>query len=453
MSFLSQLASKKVLVVGGGKTGIAVAQFLETQDVDFKIIDEEVIDHAKYIPMDSNPSGFDLAITSPGWRKDHPVIEKLRLAGTSISSELDFAWQIKAEVNPDQAWVAITGTNGKTTTVQMAQSIFDQSTIKAIACGNVGLPAIAAVSSNEKYELLILELSSFQIDWSELPRFKAAAILNIAEDHIDWHGSFSNYAAAKLKVLSQSEIAILNLGDPEVVLRASSYSGRKIFYGLDTPQAGEIGLVEELLVDRAFVVNPESAESFGELLDVKPTVPHNVSNAMAAAGLALALGVPHPIIKEGLVQFKLDSHRLQEVAVINEITWINDSKATNPHAAAAALSSYESIIWIAGGLAKGAKMEKLIQEYGKRIKEVILIGADRELIADAIVKYFPQLPLHRVDGDSGAQVMSEVVSLAARLATAGDTVLLAPACASMDQFTSYAERGDLFAKAVLGIGG
>jgi UDP-N-acetylmuramoylalanine--D-glutamate ligase len=448
MSYLSELKKKRILVVGAGKTGEALAEFLSSQNIDFQLLDEKEDLESKFKVISEPEGKYELAIVSPGWRRDNQIIEAIISSGTELISEIDFAWLVKSELNPDQSWVAVTGTNGKTTTVQMAEAIFSKSGISAVACGNVGLPAITAVSSMERFNTLILELSSFQIYWSELPRFKACAILNIAEDHIDWHGSFNEYANAKLKLLTMSECAILNLSDPEIILRATSFSGKKIFYGLDTPQAGEIGLVEELLVDRAFVVDPNAAESFAELSDIKPTVPHNVSNAMAAAGISLAVGIAHPVVKEGLQSFTLDSHRLQEIAKINDVLWVNDSKATNPHAAAAALGSFESVIWIAGGLAKGAKMENLVQKYAKRIKGAILIGTDRGLIESALIKHAPQVPIHKVDSEEKSELMAKVVAKAQEIASAGDVVLLAPACASMDQFKSYAERGDLFTRAV-----
>jgi UDP-N-acetylmuramoylalanine--D-glutamate ligase len=451
MSFLKGLESKRVLILGAGKTGAAVAEFLGSRGIEFQILDEKVDTENKYKVISKPEGRYDLAIVSPGWRKDHHFILELSTNATEIISEIDFAWLVKSELNPAQNWVAVTGTNGKTTTVQMAEAIFFNSELKSVACGNVGLPAITAVASPESYRTLILELSSFQIDWSELPKFKACAILNIAEDHLDWHGNFNNYANAKLKLLTMSECAILNLSDPEIILRTAGFTGKKIFYGLDTPQIGEIGLVEELLVDRAFVINPNEAESFAEISDIKPMAPHNVSNAMAAAGIALAMGIPHPVVKTGLQSFTLDSHRLQEVAKIKDVLWVNDSKATNPHAAAAALGSFESVIWIAGGLAKGAKMENLVQKYVKRVKSAILIGADRDLIESALTKYGPTIPIYKIDGNEKVELMAKVVAKASEIATPGDVVLLAPACASMDQFKSYAERGELFTKAVAAI--
>ena len=331
----------------------------------------------------------------------------------------------------------------------MLESIISKSDLKGIACGNVGFTVIDAVTNSEKFDVLAIELSSFQIEWSDLPRFAAAAILNISDDHIDWHGSFDSYANAKIKLLTQSEVAILNLSDPEIALRTSALNMRKVYYGLDVPQPGELGLVEEVLVDRAFVSSPNSAEVIAELMDIKPAVPHNVSNALAAAGIARVLGISHPVITKGLQDFKLDHHRLELVKTQNGIDWVNDSKATNPHAASAALSSYLSVIWIAGGLAKGAKMVDLVHRNLSRIKAAILIGEDRELIASELKKQAPHVELIYLDKTgSSEEFMDSIIIRAKEIATEGDTVLLAPACASMDQFKSYSHRGELFAAAV-----
>jgi len=451
MSYIAELKSKNILIVGGGTTGKAISNYLTGLGANFSIFDEnsttnpelevvkEILDYAIY----------DLAIVSPGWRQDHSVISNLQSNGVEVISELDFAWTLKSELSPNQTWLAVTGTNGKTTTIQMLESILISAGVSGIACGNVGTTVVEAVTSGKNFDVLALELSSFQISWSSLPEYKAVAILNIAPDHIDWHGSFDEYANAKIKLLTQTKVALLNLNDPEIILRGASWSGRKIFFGFDTPQAGEIGLVEELLIDRAFVTSTESAEVIAELDDVKPAVPHNVSNAMAAAGLALAIGIGHPQVKTGIANFKLDKHRLQTVLSQDGITWVNDSKATNPHAATAALLSHLSNIWIAGGLAKGAKMDDLVRRTASRIKAAIIIGKDGEEIASTLEKFAPEVKIYRIaKSDNPNDLMDQVVSRAKEIAVLGDTVLLAPACASMDQFKSYAHRGDLFSQSV-----
>ena len=444
MSYLQGLANQKIAVLGAGVTGTAVLDFLVTRGINADIFDEKV-PNAKRNVEDS----YDLAIVSPGWRLDNPLVVALQSVGCELLSEIDFAWKVKEEIAPDQKWIALTGTNGKTTTIQMVQSIFDYSSLSGIACGNVGEPVISVLNSGDSYDYLALELSSFQLEWSQYAKYEAVALLNIAPDHIDWHGSFDQYAAAKLRLLDASEIAVINGEDSESVLRASAWSGRKIFYFLDTPQPGELGLVENLLIDRAFGGDPSVAHDFAQLSDIRPTVPHNVSNAMAAAGLALAIGITHDEIREGLQNFTLDRHRLEVVVEEDGIAWVNDSKATNPHAAAAALMSQISSIWIAGGLAKGAAMNPLIERCASRIKAAILIGQDAPIIATALSKEAPHIPYYLMpySGDS-QELMREVVEKARELAVAGDTVLLAPACASMDQFKDYADRGEKFVAAV-----
>lgn len=444
MSFLASLLTKKLAIVGAGVTGSAVRDFLSARGIFADLFDERASGALRNVE-----AKYDLAIISPGWRRDHPVIHTLRESGCELISELDFSWQVKEEISPDQKWIALTGTNGKTTTIQMVQSIFDHSTKTGVACGNLGQPVISVLGSGESYDFLALELSSFQLEWSDRPRYEAAALLNIAPDHIDWHGSFEQYALSKLKLLDASAIAIINGEDSESVLRSTTFSGRKIFYFLTTPEAGELGVVENLLIDRAFTSDPTQAVDFAELSDIHPTVPHNVSNAMAAAGLALAIGITHDEIRAGLKNFTLDRHRLELVLERDGISWVNDSKATNPHAAAAALLSHISSIWIAGGLAKGAAMGPLIQRCAPRLKAALLIGQDATLIATALSKHAPQIPYFILpfNGDS-ADLMRDVVARAKELAVSGDTVLLAPACASMDQFKDYADRGEKFGAAV-----
>jgi len=356
---------------------------------------------------------------------------------------------------PSQKWIAVTGTNGKTTTVEMTAAILKTAGIKATACGNVGDTVIDAIDRDDAYEVLVLELSSFQLHWARQAQFQAAAILNIADDHLDWHGSFEAYADAKFSILDRAEVAILNADEGAVVTRANHFKGRKVFFSIDTPAPGEIGVVEELLVDRAFVTDPAEAAMICELADIVPTVPHNVSNALAAAGLARAIDVPHEHIQKALQAFRPGRHRIETIHTAAGITWIDDSKATNPHATAASLMSHLSVVWIAGGLAKGADMDSLIQRCASRIKVAILIGEDRGLIETALIKHAPTIPRILIDapkdytrgGDSNS-LMESIVAAASQHALTGDAVLLAPACASMDQFISYADRGDRFAQAV-----
>ena len=445
MNFVQSLAGKNCLVIGAGVTGMACQEALVNFGANSKLFDEKVKAGADIV--NEIPSGVELAIISPGWRDDHLVISKLRSDGVEILSEIDFAWQVKQVLAPSQKWIALTGTNGKTTTIKMVESIFKAAKINGAACGNVGETVVAAVCAKKPLDYLAIELSSFQIHWSNLPKYESVAVLNIAEDHIDWHGSFEAYAQAKLKLLKYSNKVILNKSDSELSHRTSS--DLITWFSLDTPNAGELGVVENLLIDRAFSASPSQANEIAELVDITPTVPHNVLNALAAAALALSIGIKYEDIKIGLKNFSPDHHRMELVLSKNEINWIDDSKATNPHAAAASLLSNFKVIWIAGGLAKGASMSDLVKRCASRIKAVILIGEDRELIAKAIEEYSPKIEVVRVNQLSDAKtLMNDVVSAAIKLAQPGDTVLLAPACASMDQFDSYVQRGQLFAQAV-----
>jgi UDP-N-acetylmuramoylalanine--D-glutamate ligase len=448
-----QIVDQRFLILGAGVTGSAVANALKSRGGVVTITDDNSDVAVK--PESIALSNFDAVVISPGWRQDHPLVRKVLASNLQLLNEIDLAWQLRTEIAPSQKWLALTGTNGKTTTVEMAAKILQTAGLNAVACGNVGDTVIEAVDRKDAYDYLVLELSSFQLHWAKQAQFVSAAILNIADDHLDWHGTFDAYADAKFSILDRTELAVLNADDPEVVTRANRFSGRKVFFSLDTPGPGEIGVVEELLVDRAFVADPLEAEMICELKDITPTVPHNVSNALAAAALARTVNVSHEHIQKALQEFKPGRHRIETVYESDSISWVDDSKATNPHAAAASLMSHLSVVWIAGGLAKGADMSSVVQRCKTRIKSAILIGTDRQLIADALHQHAPDIPIIFIDppadyvrGGVSNSLMEAVVSQAATLVAPGDTVLMAPACASMDQFISYADRGDRFAAAV-----
>jgi UDP-N-acetylmuramoylalanine--D-glutamate ligase len=458
VSVTSLYSQKRIYILGAGVTGLACAHSLKSRDAIVTLIDDSKTQADGFEVMAASAVsvlGCDFLLISPGWKESHPLIIEAKKNGVELLNEIDLAWQIRQERSPGQKWIALTGTNGKTTTVEMTAAALRAGGMHAVACGNVGKTVIECVDSNENFDALVVELSSFQLHWLKSAEFLACAILNIADDHTDWHGSFDLYARAKISILDKSLTAILNGDDQEVVSRTSHWNGRKVFYSLDTPKPGEIGLVEELLVDRAFVPDPQEASMIAELIEIKPTVPHNVSNSLAAAGLARTLGVPHEKIREALAQFSPGRHRIEVIAEKDGITWIDDSKATNPHAAEASILSALSVIWLAGGLAKGADVASLIAKVHPRIKKVITFGADRKLFTTAFAEQAPHIqvleiepPADYVRGGESNSFMEEIVSQAQSFATAGDTVLLAPACASMDQFISYADRGDRFAEAI-----
>lgn len=444
MQFASKFAGKRVLILGAGVTGRAVAKLLEELGATIKIADQNPPpDFASHPITDLDNLDYELAVVSPGWKPDHPLISALNSKGVTLTSEIDLAWDFRNLHKPNQKWIAITGTNGKTTTTELTALMLNAAGISAKACGNVGTTVIESVWDDHAYDVLVIEISSFQIHWLNQARFEAIAILNIADDHTDWHGSFAAYTAAKIKLLQFTDLAVINAQDSHLVAATKDFKGRKVFFTLDTPISGQVGLVENLLVDRAFTVNSNEAGAICELSQVRPTVPHSVANTLAAAALARSLGADYEGIQSAVEKFTPGRHRIELILEKDGVRWINDSKATNPHAAQAALYSNENSIWIAGGLAKGANFQELITKCAKRIKYALLIGSDRDLIATELEKNGIQH--FRVDGEP---LMEQVVLKAKALASPGDTVLLAPACASMDQFKNYSDRGDQFADAV-----
>ena len=452
----SNFHGQKILIAGGGVTGTSIASFLSSRGATVVIADEntKIVSKFPVLKPDTVEIGeFSAVVVSPGWNQNHPLLRAAKSAGLEFLNEIDIAWNLAQEVAPHQKWLALTGTNGKTTTVEMAAAMLQSAGLKAIACGNVGDTVIDAVNDKSGFDYLILELSSFQLHWLRHARFVSVAILNIADDHLDWHGSFDAYCQAKLSLLDHTEIAIINGDDDAILQGVSAWDGRKIFFSLNTPGPGELGVVENLLIDRAFVSDPQEASMIAEITDIQPTLPHSVSNALAAAGLARSVGVSYEDIQNALIDFHPGRHRIELIHSGGGISWINDSKATNPHAAQASILSHLSVVWIAGGLAKGADMNSLVERTKDRIKAVILIGQDRDLIEAAFNRFAPSTLLIKVDtnmakGEVSNELMEKVVVAAQALAVSGDTVLMAPACASMDQFVSYADRGDRFTAAV-----
>ncbi|MFC0556008.1 UDP-N-acetylmuramoyl-L-alanine--D-glutamate ligase [Planotetraspora thailandica] len=393
------------------------------------------------------PQGASLVVTSPGWRPDHPLLVAAADAGIPVIGEVELAWHLRSSDGSAAPWLALTGTNGKTTAVRMLTSILTAAGHRALAVGNVGLPIVDAV--REPYDALAVELSSFQLHWSSSIEPLAAAVLNVAPDHIDWHGSLEEYAAAKERIFHNAGTVIYNADDEWSTRLAEPYGqGRRVSFTLGVPRPGQVGVVEDLLVDRAFVSDPVAeAEELASLTDVRPFAPHNVANALAAAALARAYGVPAEAVRRGLTDFVPDPHRIAHVATLGEVDYVDDSKATNPHAAAASLAAYPSIVWIAGGQLKGADVDDLVRQAAPRLRGAVLLGADRERIREALARHAADVPVVEVPGqDTG--VMDRVVTEAARLASPGDTVLLAPAGASLDMFASYGARGEAFARAV-----
>ena len=428
------------------------------------------------------PSGTGLVVTSPGWQPDAPLLVAAAAAGIDVIGDVELAWRLRPGLpgGGRQRWLAVTGTNGKTTTVRMLALMLEAAGYRSIAAGNVGTSLVEVVTEPEPHEVVAVELSSFQLYWSSTIAAQAAALLNVAAHHLDWHGTFEAYADAKAKIFVPGATAIGNLDDDwsaRLTARAPG-AGRVVMFSLREPGPGELGVSGGILVDRAFGPSGElvelaavddldwtgpegdrpletegpqalTANFYPTKKKKRKSAPHNISDALAAAALARSYGAPPEAVRAGLAAFRPDPHRITLVATVGGVDYVDDSKATNPHAAAASLAAYQPVVWVAGGLLKGADddLGRLVAASAPRLRGVVLLGADRAKIAAALSRHAPDVPVVEVTGpDTG--IMELVVRAAAKLAEPGDTVLLAPAAQSFDMFRDYPARGDAFADAV-----
>ncbi|MFD8539727.1 UDP-N-acetylmuramoyl-L-alanine--D-glutamate ligase [Streptomyces rubrogriseus] len=468
----SEFSGKHVTVAGLGVSGVPAAKVLHGLGAHVTVVndgdDERARTQAAELePLgvtvrlgdgDTLPEGTELIVTAPGWKPTKPLFAAAGQAGVPVWGDVELAWRLRGlDGRKPAPWLAVTGTNGKTTTVQMLASILKAAGLRTAAVGNIGVSLLDAVTGEQEYDVLAVELSSYQLHWAPSLRAHSAAVLNLAPDHLDWHGSMEAYAADKGRIYEGNHVAcVYNVADKatEDLVRAADVEEgcRAIGFTLGTPGPSQLGVVEGLLVDRAFVEDRQkNAQELAEVSDVNPPAPHNIANALAAAGLARAFGVSAAAVRDGLRAFTPDAHRIAHVADVDGVAYVDDSKATNTHATEASLAAYESIVWIAGGLAKGATFDELVAGAAKRLRGAVLIGADRALIREALARHAPEVPVVDLDRtDTGA--MLQAVQEARRLARPGDTVLLAPACASMDMFTNYNQRGDAFAQAVRELG-
>ncbi|MCC3270569.1 UDP-N-acetylmuramoyl-L-alanine--D-glutamate ligase [Arthrobacter gengyunqii] len=426
-------------------------------------------EHAEALPaVEGEPA--ELVVTSPGFSPSHPLMRMAADGGIPVWGDVELAWRVRIREGRKTAeWLTITGTNGKTTTVSMTESMLRAAGLRAIAAGNVGTPILDAIRDPQGYDVLAVELSSFQLHWSSSLSPLASVCLNIAEDHVDWHGSYEAYRADKAKIYENTRVAcIYNAEQAEtehMVEEADVVEGcRAVGFTTGMPAVSMVGMVENLLVDRAFIEQrKDSAAELASMADLGEHAPrHMVANALAAAALVRAYGVEPVAVRDGLRAYAPGDHRIQAVARLNDIFWINDSKATNPHAASASLSAFSSVVWIAGGLSKGVHYEDLVRDHASRIRSVVLIGKDSSDLRTALARHAPGVRVidavpphtggkHAAAAEvSGEDVMALAVAAAAAEARPGDTVLMAPAAASMDQFASYAHRGDAFIEAVRG---
>ncbi|MFD4293991.1 UDP-N-acetylmuramoyl-L-alanine--D-glutamate ligase [Rhodococcus sp. NPDC058505] len=467
---LSRLRDAPVLVTGAGISGRALIAPLRDLGAEVTLTDGNAdalaaaaAEHAvaTVTPDEAVAAAADFAqvITSPGWRADSPVLAAAAGAGVPIWGDVEFAWRIdRAEIyGPPRRWLVVTGTNGKTTTTSMLESILRAAGIAAVACGNIGLPVTDALRARPRHDALAVELSSFQLFWAPSVHPAAGAVLNIAEDHLDWHGGMRGYIDAKAQALT-GDVAVVGLDDPVAAsLAGGAPAARTVGFRLGVPGPDELGVDGGRLVDRAF----GSGEFLADIDDVTPPGPAGLMDALAAAALARSIGVEAAAVRDGLRSYQVGPHRAARVADVDGVTYIDDSKATNPHAARTSLLAHPRVVWIAGGLLKGARVDDLVAEVADRLVAAVLFGRDAGDIADALARHAPQVPIRRIEPghdervsatDTPDAVMARAVRVAADAATPGDTVLLAPAAASLDMFTDYGHRGRSFAAAVRSLG-
>ncbi len=474
-SWHSDWSGLRVAVLGMGVTGFAAADTLVELGASVTVVAERVDDERRTIlgvlgvPIvdavaDELPAALteaEVVVASPGLRPDHPWLVAARDRGIAVWGDIELAWRVRDKVAAAE-WILVTGTNGKTTTTQLTAHMLREAGLRVAPVGNIGTPVLDAVRDPGGFDVLVVELSSFQLHalaeggagalWPH-----SAAVLNIDDDHLDWHGSADAYRAAKAKVYTNARVAaVYNVEDPVtmgMVEEADVVEGcRAIGFSLGTPGPSDLGLVEDVLVDRAFLDARHSrALELASLADLEPAglrSPHMTRNVLAAAALARGFGVEPIHVRDAIRSFRLDRHRTELIAVQGGVRFVDDSKATNPHAAEGSLSAFDRVVWIVGGLFKGADVGPLVERHARRIVAAVAIGVDRAPVREAFARHAPGIPLVEVDtADTGA-VMRLALEAAAEHAAPGVTVLLAPAAASMDQFSNYAERGDRFAEAV-----
>jgi UDP-N-acetylmuramoylalanine--D-glutamate ligase len=468
-------AGLRVAVLGLGVTGFSVADTLAelravplvlANRADERLADlldvlgvRLVVDALDRGLLAQNLAEFapELVIVSPGFPPNHPLVEWAIEHAVPVWGDVELAWRVRDRSGVVAEWIAVTGTNGKTTTVQLTAAMLAAGGKRVIACGNVGVPVLDAVRDPTGYDALVVELSSFQLHYLDSMSPWSSACLNVAADHLDWHGSPSAYAAAKAKVYERTAVAcVYNLEDEatrHMVENADVQDGcRAIGFGRGLPGPSDIGLVEEIVVDRTFHADRWNAAieltTVAELRRVGLGSPHMIANVLAASALARSFGIAPDAIRSALGAFEMDHHRTETILEHGGVRWVDDSKATNPHAAQAALESFDSVVWVVGGLLKGVDVDELVRANSARLRGAVVIGVDRRPLVEAFARHAPLVPVFEVDTTDTKEVMSTVVRYSAAIAQSGDTVLLAPAAASMDQFTDYADRGTRFSDAV-----
>ncbi len=451
-----ELKNKRVLVVGLGKSGVSAALYLRRQGARVTVSDTRPSEAlAKEIPalleagvmVETGGHGVltfrrqDLVVLSPGVPLNTPEVQQVQRYGVPLIGELELAAQaLQGQV------VAITGSNGKTTTTSLLGHIFQQAQRHTLVGGNIGLPVVDLVADSTPETWTILEVSSFQLETIETFRPHIALVLNITPDHLDRHGSFNNYAAAKARITENQTAAdflVLNAEDKPTQMVAAKTKAQ-IYWFSNVRRVKQGAFTHG---DGVYFIGVEGGvpEPVMPLASVHLRGAHNVENVLAAVAAARLAGVSAEVIRAAVETFEAVDHRLQFIANVRGVDYFNDSKATNVDATMKALEAFPGKVrLILGGKDKGSDYTALVPLLRTRAKAVYTIGAAAQKIEDQLVEHLDYPVTH-------AETLANAVALAAREAQAGDTVLLAPACASFDQFSSYEDRGQQFAAMVRGL--
>lgn len=445
------IKGQKILVIGLAVSGVPTVQVLSEMGAMITVNDrkkagdlEEVLQQLSGIEADyvlgEHPIRLadwpDFAVISPGVPPSIPLVQELIKKGKEVISEVELSFRLlKAPV------VAITGTNGKTTTTALTGQVFKESGRNTHVVGNIGKPIISIAPSAAESDVVVAEISSFQLEGISGFRPKSATILNITPDHLDRHGTFQNYADAKARIFEnqdQDDFLVLNADDEAAAglehksrARVVHFSRKKILEAGSFVQDGYI-----------IVGEGNAKEKICPASELRIPGAHNLENALAAATLGWTMGVPYEAIERALKGFEGVEHRLEKVDTVNGVSYINDSKGTNPDASSKAIQAVEKpIILIAGGYDKGSSYEEFVNNFGDKVKAVVLLGETAEKIKKTCQN-------NRFNNIYIVDTVEEAVNCASRMAMSGDTVLLSPACASWDMFRNFEERGEAFKKAV-----
>jgi UDP-N-acetylmuramoylalanine--D-glutamate ligase len=431
----------KDLVVGLGATGLSIARYLKRNDANAIFFDSRMdppgLEELQEVYPDPElrlgnnklPKGVSRVIASPGISDGHPLLEKARKKKVEVVSDIElFAREAK------KPFVAVTGSNGKSTVTTLLYYMCRADGREVLAGGNLGEPALDLLDKDTP-DIYVLELSSFQLQRTHKLSAEVALLLNVSPDHLDWHADENEYRAAKYRVFNDVDAAVINRGDEEAAEKAKHCS-RIVSFGLDEPQEGQYGIREEdgkryLACGDVLLLSIQDLALYGL---------HNQLNALAALAAGDLIGLDLAAMLQVLIEFPGLPHRMQFVARIGAVDYINDSKATNVAAAVASINSVDSmLVLIAGGDGKGGKFGELADAIEGKLRGAVLIGQDAEKIAHALDTV---MPVHF------AENMESAVHMAATCAESDDTVLLAPACASLDQYDNYTARGDAYCAAV-----